>query len=141
MIYLLTKIWQEYKQRRNNVAVAPLSIVYNPHLNNLQFNPIIVKSKTFLFHSIMCLMIITIFFIFYKQKLIKMYTKYSQVEVLLINFVFSIVIPLNIYSKNPSLKKYFWNDFLNDLVCSWIILTVFQHHWNKKNSRFWIIIL
>ena len=113
MIYLLAKIWQECKQRRNPVVVAPLSlnIVHHPCLNNLQFNPIIIKSKTFVFHSISCLMFIIIFFVLYKLKLIEMYSKYH----LLVNFNFSIVVPLNIYLKNPSLRKYLWNDLLNDL--------------------------
>ena len=103
MIYTLTKIRQEYKQRRNQVAVAPINIVYNPCLNNLQFNPIIVKSKTFLFHSIACLMIMIICFIFYKLN-------YHQVQHILINLYISFVTPLNIYWKNLSLRKYVWND-------------------------------
>ena len=115
MIYTLTKIRQEYKQRRNQVAVAPINIVYNPCLNNLQFNPIIVKSKTFLFHSIACLMMMIICFIFYKLNLTKTYTKYNQVQHMLINFYLSIVTPLIIYWQNPPLRKYLRNDLLNDL--------------------------
>ena len=117
MIYILTKVWQECKRRKNQVAVAPINIIYNPSLNNLQFNPIIINSKTFLIHSLSCLMFIIIYLIVYKLKLIEMYSKYNEVQSLLLNFYLSIVLPLNIYLKNPSLRKYFWNDLLNDL-CS-----------------------
>ena len=115
IIYLLTKIWQGCKQRRN-LAVAPLNIAnHHPCLNNVQFNSIIVRSKTFLFLAISCLMILIICFILYELKLTKMYTKYNEVQVLLINLNFSIVVPLNIYLKNPSLRKYVRKDLLNDL--------------------------
>ena len=117
MIYILAKIRQECKQRRNLVVVAPLNIVYHPCLNNLQFNPIIVKSKTFLIYSISCILLIIVSFILYELKLIEMYTKYNEVQVFLINFFLSIIVPLNIYWKNPSLRKYLQNDLLNDL-CS-----------------------
>ena len=118
IIYLFAKIWQKCKERKNLVVVAPLNIVLHPCLNNLQFNPIIFKSKTFLFHSISsCSIYIIFWFIFYKLKLIQIYPKYNEVQVLLINFYFSIIVPLNIYWKNPSLRKYLRNDLLNDL-CS-----------------------
>ena len=117
MIYLLTKIWQKYKQRSNLVVVAPINIVHHPCLNNLQFNPIIFKTKTFLFHAMPCLMFIIIYSILHKLKFVQMYMKYNQAEFLLINFYVSIILPLNIYLKNPSLRKYFMNDLLNDL-CS-----------------------
>ena len=115
MIYILTKIRQEYKQRRNQVAVAPINIVYNPCINNIQFNPIIVKTKTFIFHSIALVMILIICFIIYKLNLIKTYSRYHQVQLILFNFYVSIVIPLYIYWQNRSLRKYLWNDLLNDL--------------------------
>ena len=117
MIYILTKIRQEYKQRRNQVAVAPINIVYNPCINNIQFNPIIVKTKTFIFHSIALVMILIICFIIYKLNLIKTYSRYHQVQLILFNFYVSIVVPFYIYWKNPSLRKYLCNDLLNDL-CS-----------------------
>ena len=115
MIYILTKIRQEYKQRRNQVAVAPINIVYNPCINNIQFNPIIVKTKTFIFHSIALVMILIICFIIYKLNLIKTYSRYHQVQLILFNLYVSIVIPLYIYWQNRSLRKYLWNDLLNDL--------------------------
>ena len=114
MIYILTKVWQEYKRRKNQVAVAPINIIYNPSLNNLQFNPIIVKSKTFLFHSITYLIYIVFIFRLYKLNL---YKKYQHIVLMLINLYFSIITPLNIYWKNSSLRKYLWNNLLNDL-CS-----------------------
>ena len=114
MIYLLAKMWQERKQRRNLVVVAPLKIVHHPCLNNLQFNPIIVKSKTFLFHSITYLIYIVFIFTLYKLNL---YKKYQHVVLMLINLYFSIITPLNIYWKNSSLRKYLRNNLLNDL-CS-----------------------
>ena len=146
IIYLLAKIWQECKQRRNSVVVvAPLNIVYHPCFNNLQFNPIIVKSKTFLIYSISCILLIIVSFILYELKLIEMYSKYNEVQGILLNFYLSIIFPLNIYLKNPSLRKYLWNDLLNDL-CLWIVLTVFQY-WNKNlkivnlyQSLFWIVL-
>ena len=113
MFYLLAKTWQKCKQRRNLVVIAPLNILHHPCLNNLQFNPIIVKSKTFLFHSISCLLFIIIYFIFYKLKFDQLYMKYNQVEVLLVNIYISIIVPLNIYLKNPALRKYLRNDLLN----------------------------
>ena len=113
MIYLIRKLWQEYKQRRNFVVVSPLNIrAHHPCLNNLQFNPIIIKSKTFLFYSIAFLINFIIFFTFYKFKLIEMYPRYNHVQLILFNFCISIVFPLNMYLKNPSLKKYLWNDLL-----------------------------
>ena len=119
-IYLLAKIWQECKQRRNHIVEASLvNIVHHPCLNNLKFNPIIVKSKTFLFHSILSLMFISASYFSVQTRL-----KTEGLD-LLINFYLSIVIPLNIYLKNPSLKKYLRNDLLNDL-CLWIVLTVFN---------------
>ena len=114
MIYILTKIWQECKRRKNQVAVAPINIIYNPSLNNLQFNPIIVKSKTFMLHSITYLIYIVLIFTLYKLNL---YKKYQYVVLMLINLYFSIITPLNIYWKNSSLRKYLWNNLLNDL-CS-----------------------
>ena len=51
MIYLFAKIWQKCKDRKNHAVVAPLNVVLHPCLNNVQFNPIIVKSKTFLIRS------------------------------------------------------------------------------------------
>ena len=115
MIYFIRKMWQEYKQRRNLVVIAPLIMAHYPYLNNLQFNPMVVKSKIFLFHSISCLMFIIFFFISHKLKFKELYLEYHTVEVLFVNFYFSIIVPLNIYLKNPSLRKYLWNDLLNDL--------------------------
>ena len=115
MIYLLAKTRQKYKQRRNLVVIAPFIIVHYSYLNNLQFNPLIVKSKIFLFHSISCLMFIIFFFISHKLKFKELYLEYHTVEVLFVNFYFSIIVPLNIYLKNPSLRKYLWNDLLNKL--------------------------
>ena len=125
MIYLLAKTQQKYKQRRNLVVIAPLIMAHYPYLNNLQFNPIIVKSKIFLFHSISCLMFIIIFFISYKLKFIKLYSKYHTVEVLFVDFYFSIIVPVNIYLKNPSMRKYLSNDLLNDF-CLWIFSYCFS---------------
>ena len=116
MIYLLAKIWKECKQRKNQIVAAPISIVHHhPCLNNLQFNPIIVKSKEFLFHCILSLLFIIASGFLHKMKLIKMYEKEQYVQVSLFNFYYSIVLPLNIYLNNSSLRKYLWNDFLNDL--------------------------
>ena len=119
MIYLLAKIWQKYKERRNLAVVAPIDIALHviPCINNVQFNPIIVKSKTFLVHSILCSMFIICWFIVHKLKLIHMYAKYNEFHVILINLYFSIIVPLTIYCKNPSLRKYLRNDLINDL-CS-----------------------
>ena len=114
MIYILTKVWQECKRRKNQVAVAPINIIYNPSLNNLQFNPIIVKSKTFMLHSITYLIYIVFIFTLYKLNL---YKKYQHVVLMLINLYFSIITPLDIYWKNSSLRKYLHNNLLNDL-CS-----------------------
>ena len=115
MIYLLAKARQKCKQRRNLIAIAPLNLVHQPYLNNLQFNPVIIKSKMFILYSLSYLMILIIFFTFYKLK-IEFYMKYKQVlEVLLVNFSISVIIPVNIYLKNPSLRKYLWNDLLNKL--------------------------
>ena len=125
MIYLSAKIWQECKQRKNHVLVAvPINIVHQHHpcLNNLQFNPIIVKSKAFLFHSILSLLFIITSVFLHRLKLIKMYEKEQYIQVSLFNFYYSIVLPLNIYLKNSSLRKYLWNDFLNDLLCTWIVI-------------------
>lgn len=125
MIYLSAKIWQECKQRKNHVLVAvPINIVHQHHpcLNNLQFNPIIVKSKAFLFHSILSLLFIITSGFLHRLKLIKMYEKEQYIQVSLFNFYYSIVLPLNIYLKNSSLRKYLWNDFLNDLLCTWIVI-------------------
>ena len=125
MIYLSAKIWQECKQRKNHVLVAvPINIVHQHHpcLNNLQFNPIIVKSKAFLFHSILSLLFIITSVFLHRLKLIKMYEKEQYIQVSLFNFYYSIVLPLNIYLKNSSLRKYLWNDFLNDL-CTWIVIS------------------
>ena len=121
MIYLSAKIWQECKQRKNHVLVAvPINIVHQHHpcLNNLQFNPIIVKSKAFLFHSILSLLFIITSIFLHRLKLIKMYEKEQYIQVTSFNFYYSIVLPLNIYLKNSSLRKYLWNDFLNDLLCT-----------------------
>ena len=116
MIYLSAKIWQECKQRKNQIVAAPVSIVHHhPCLNNLQFNPIIVKSKAFLIHSILSLLFILTSGFLHRLKLIKMYEKEQYVQVSLFNFYYSIVLPLNIYLNNSSLRKYLWNDFLNDL--------------------------
>ena len=117
MIYLLAKIWQKYKERRNLAVVAPIDIALHPCLNNVQFNPIIVKSVTFLIQAISCVLFVILCFILYELKLVEMYTKYNEVQVFLINFFLSIIAPLNIYCKNPSLRKYLLNDLLNDL-CS-----------------------
>ena len=114
MIYILTKVWQVGKRRKNQVAVAPINIIYNPSLNNLQFNPIIVKSKTFMLHSITYLIYIVFIFTLYKLNL---YKKYQHVVLMLINLYFSIITPLDIYWKNSSLRKYLRNNLLNDL-CS-----------------------
>ena len=116
MIYLLAKIWQKYKERRNLAVVVPIDIALHviPCINNVQFNPIIVKSKTFLFHSITYLIYIVFIFTLYKLNL---YKKYQHVVLMLINLYFSIINPLNIYWKNSSLRKYLWNNLLNDL-CS-----------------------
>ena len=126
MIYLLAKARQKCKQRRNLIVILPLNMVHQPCLNNLQFNPIIVKSKIFILYSLTYVMFIIIFFTFHMLK-IEFYIKYKQVvEVLLVNFPISVIIPVIIYLKNPSLRKYLWNDLLNDL-CYWILVTVFQH--------------
>ena len=117
MIYLVAKIWPKYKQRRNLMVIAPLNIVHHPYLNNLKFNPIIIKSKIFLFHSISCLLFLIIYFTLYKLKLVQMYAKYNEVQVLLLSLYFSIVVPLTIYWKNSSLRKYLQNNLINDL-CS-----------------------
>ena len=119
MMYLLAKIWQKYKERRNLAVVAPIDIALHaiPCLNNVQFNPIIVKSVTFLIQAISCVLFVILCFILYELKLVEMYTKYNEVQVFLINFFLSIIAPLNIYCKNPSLRKYLRNDLLNDL-CS-----------------------
>ena len=115
MIYLLAKARQKCKQRKNLIVILPLNIVHQPCLNNLQFNPIIVKSKIFILYSLSYLMYIIIFFTFYKLK-IEFYIKYKPVvEVLLVNFSFSVIIPVNIYLKNPSLRKYLWNEILHYL--------------------------
>ena len=117
MIYLLAKARQKCKQRRNLIVILPLNMVHQPCLNNLQFNPIIVKSKIFILYSLSYLMFLLMFFIFYKLK-IEFYVKYKQVvEVLLFNFSISVIIPVNIYLKNPSLRKYLWNELLN---CLWM---------------------
>ena len=117
MIYLVAKIWPKYKQRRNLMVIAPLNIVHHPYLNNLKFNPIIVKSITFYFHCISPLIIIIVYFTLYKLKLVRMYPKYNEVQVLFISLHFSIVLPLTIYWKNPSLRKYLQNNFLSSNSC------------------------
>ena len=96
------------KKKYIGIVVAPIDIVLHsiPCLNNVQFNPIIFKSKTFLVHSILCSMYFICGFIVYELKLIHMYTKYNEYHVILINLYFSIIIPLTIYCKNPSLRKY-----------------------------------
>ena len=122
MIYLLAKTHQKYKQRRNLVVIAPLIMAHYPYLNNSQFNPMVVKSKIFLFHFISCLMFIIFFFISYKLKLVALYSKYHTIEILFVDFYYSIIIPMTICLKNPSLRKYLWNDLLNDLslwICSY----------------------
>ena len=124
MIYLLAKARQKCKQRRNLIVILPLNMVHQPCLNNLQFNPIIVKSKIFILYSLSYLMFLLMFFIFYKLK-IEFYVKYKQVvEVLLFNFSISVIIPVNIYLKNPSLRKYLWNELLNNL-CLWMFFLLF----------------
>ena len=138
MIYLFAKMRQTYKQRRNLAVIAPLNIVHHPCFNNLQFNPIIVKSKTFQLHSVSCLICIILFFTLYKLKWVQMHTKYNVVHVFLINFYFSIVIPLNIYWKNPSLKNFLQNDLLGNWFMVMNFLTVFQH-WNKILNHAFII--
>ena len=107
MIYLVAKIWPKYKQKRNLMVIAPLNIEHHPFLNNLQFNPIIVKSKIFLFHSISCLLFVIIYFTLYKLKLVRMYPKYNEVQVLFISLHFSIVLPLTI----SFLEKIFTEQF------------------------------
>ena len=117
MIYLLAKLWHKYKQRRNLIVVAPLNIVHHlpPLINNLKFNPTIVKSSTFILHSLSCLIYVIFVFTLYKLKLTHMYEKYNDVQVLVFDFYFSIVVPMTMYWKNPSLRKYLQNKLLNDL--------------------------
>ena len=125
MIYLLAKARQKCKQRRNLIVILPLNMVHQPCLNNLQFNPIIVKSKIFILYSLTYVMFIIIFFTFHMLK-IEFYIKYKQVvEVLLVNFPISVIIPVNIYLKNPSMRKYLSNDLLNDF-CLWIFSYCFS---------------
>ena len=138
MIYLFAKMRQTYKQRRNLAVIAPLNIVHHPYLNNLQFNPIIVKSKTFQLHSVSCLICIIYFFTLYKLKWAQTHTKYIEVQVFVINFCFSFVVPLNIYWKNPSLRNYLQNDLLGKWFMFMNFLTVFQH-WNKILNDAFII--
>ena len=135
MIYLLAKARQKCKQRRNLIVILPLNMVHQPCLNNLQFNPIIVKSKIFILYSLTYVMFIIIFFTFHMLK-IEFYIKYKQVvEVLLVNFPISVIIPVNIYLKNPSLRKYLWNELI---VCE-CFLIVFQH-WNIKVENFLLLL-
>ena len=118
IIYLLAKLWQKYKQRKRNlIVVAPLNIVHHlpPLINNLQFNPTIVKSSTFILHSLSCLIYVIFVFTLYTLKLTHMYEKYNDVQVLVFDFYFSIIIPMTMYLKNSSLRKYLQNKFLNDL--------------------------
>ena len=123
MIYLPAKLWQKYKQRKRNlIVVAPLNIVHHlpPLINNLQFNPTIVKSSTFILHSLSCSIYVIFVFTLYTLKLTHMYEKYNDIHVLVFDFYFSIIVPVNICLKNPSLRKYLWNDLLNNL-CLWIV--------------------
>ena len=117
MIYLLAKARQKCKQRKNLIVILPLIIVHQPCLNNLQFNPNIVKSKIFILHSLSYLMFLIMFFIFYKLK-IELYSTSIDpqvLEVLLVNFSISVIIPVSIYLNNPSLRKYFWNEISHNL--------------------------
>ena len=130
MIYLLAKARQKCKQRRNLIVILPLNMVHQPCLNNLQFNPIIVKSKIFILYSLSYLMYIIILFTFYNLKT-EFYIKYKHlVEVLLFNFCISVIIPVNIYLKNPSLRKYLWNELLNNL-CLWM----FYYHFSTLKYK------
>ena len=112
-------------------------IINFEYLNNLQFNPIIVKSKTFQLHSVSCLICIIYFFTLYKLKWVQTHTKYNEVQFFLINFYFSFVVPLNIYWKNPSLRNYLQNDLLGKWFMFMNFLTVFQH-WNIKWCIYYI---
>ena len=109
MIYLIAKTRQKYGQRKNLVVIAPLNLVHQPYLNNLQFNPIIVKSKIFIFYSLSYSMMIIFIFIFFKLKIV---VEIEILEVLLVNFYVSIIIPVSIYLKNSSLRKYLWKELL-----------------------------
>ena len=122
MIYLLAKARQKCKQRRNLIVILPLNMVHQPCINNLQFNPIIVKSKIFIFYSLSYSMMIIFIFIFFKLKIV---VEIEILEVLLINFYVSIIIPVSIYLKNSSLRKYLWNELLNNL-CLWMFSNYFS---------------
>ena len=125
MIYLLAKARQKCKQRRNLIVILPLNMVHQPCLNNLQFNPIIVKSKIFILYSLSYLMYIIILFTFYNLKT-EFYIKYKQVvEVILVNFHISVIIPVSIYLKNLSLRKYLWNELIV-CECLWMFSYCFS---------------
>ena len=147
MIYLLAKLWQKYKQRRRNlIVVAPLNIVHHlpPLINNLQFNPTIVKSSTFILHTLSCSIYVIFVFTLYTLKLTHMYEKYNDVQVLVFDFYFSIVVPMTMYWKNPSLRKYLQNKLLSDLWLFMKFLTVFQNrnlilkHYVPKSIIIWL---
>ena len=119
VIYVIRKLWQEFKKKRLQVVVVtPLIAQHNqPNINNVSFNPNILKPKLFIF-TCSVLSLISIVVIFIHSNLIQEFPKYHQLfDMWFGPLFFSFAFPIYMYVKNPSLRKYVINNLKNVTCC------------------------
>ena len=118
VIYAIQKLWQEFKKKKLQVVVVtPLIIQHNqPNINNVSFNPNILKPKLFIF-TCSVLLLICIIVIFINSNMIESFPKFHQLFVWVWPFFFSFAFPLYMYVKNPSLRNYVINNLKNVMCC------------------------
>ena len=59
VIYAIRKLWREFKKKKMQVVVlTPLIVQHNPpNINNVSFNPNILKPKLYIFTCLLSLLI------------------------------------------------------------------------------------
>ena len=112
VIYIIRKLWQEFKRKKLQlVVVTPLIVQHN--INNVSFNPNILKPKLFIFTCSVLLMI-SVLLIFIHSNMIKEFPKFYRLFDMWVGpMFFSFAFPLYMYVKNPSLRKYVINNLKN----------------------------
>ena len=79
VIYAIRKLWQEFKKKNLQVAVVtPFIVQHNqPNINNVSFNPNILKPKLFIF-TCLVLLLICIVVAFIHSNMMDRFPKFHQ---------------------------------------------------------------
>ena len=119
VIYAIRKLWQEFKKKNLQVViVTPFIVQHNqPNINNVSFNPNILKPKLFIF-TCLVLLLVCIVVTFIHSNMMDRFPKFHQLFDMWVGpLFFSFAFPLYMYVKNPSLRNYVINYLKNVMCC------------------------